>query len=219
MLFICDSCEEVHGEGERGESDELHGQFGERGSLEIDRSHDGYEPPRREDDGEPLRPCGHRSERREESAHEHELHHEEEKDKDTLLHRVGYVRQRDGKAGHGEGKNKRREVDDSRVAFGPEAIDDADREDRFGEYHHADEPIRNEFAESELDMRNRRDVDLLDGAFLLLADEVKRRNEAANHQDKDDDEGGNHIEPIIECLVVEIADGSQTADAVRPLRC
>ena len=72
-------------EHEDGEHGEVEPEVGKTATFEADAAHDVDEIARRQYVGERLRPWHHRGDRGEESAQEHEYHHEEEHCKYSLL--------------------------------------------------------------------------------------------------------------------------------------
>ena len=117
----------------------------------------------------------------EQSAEQKHAHHEKPHDEDGLLHGVAVVGDDESKAAPKEGQEHGQGEDEPQWALARDAVD----EPREHEAHHDDkegyQPVGYELGEDERPLGYEGDVNLLDGAGLLFAHDVERRQKSAHH--------------------------------------
>ena len=155
------------------------------------------------DIGGEVGPLRHRARGGEETAEQHDAHHEEPHDEDGLLHGVAVVGDDESERREEQSQQHGKHIDEPERAGGREAVDEPGQQEAHGDDKEGDEPVRDEFGEDEGPLRHWRDINLLDGARLLLADDVERGQEARHQHHHDGQQGGNHIELVVLVLVVE----------------
>jgi hypothetical protein len=85
-----------------------------------------------------------------------------------------------------------------------------------GQLRHAQDPERDQLAGDELRARDRRDVELLQRAELLLARDVLRGEQRADDGDQRHQDAGHHVVPVVERGVVPAARPDVDACEARP---
>ena len=112
ILFIIGADGDGGGdEHEDGEHGEVEPEVGKTTTFEADAAHNVDEIARWQNVGERLRPRHHRGDRSEESAQEHEYHHEEKHSEYSLLKRRGKVGDEESEPSDEEHEEYRRKID------------------------------------------------------------------------------------------------------------
>ncbi len=188
-------------DGEQGEN--LMGDCMEGAASDEDGADGVDEVVHRVDVGGQIGPMRHGARRREEAAEQHETNHEEPHDKDRLLHGVGIVRNDEAERREEQRQQHSQHIDEPDGTAAGDAVESPCQQQAGGDDKEGDEPVGDELGKDECPLRDRGDVDLLDGACLLFADDVERRQEARHQHHHDGKESGNHIDLVVLVLVVE----------------
>ena len=154
------------------------------------------------DIGGQIGPRGHATGGRKQTAEQHETHHEEPHDEHGLLHGVAVVGNNESERREEQGQQYGQQIDEEKRPLARDAIDQPRQDEADGEHQQTDKPIGYQFCQDKRPFGDWRDVDLLDGALLLLAHNVQGRQESAEHHHQYAHQGGNHEDLIVLTLVV-----------------
>ena len=164
---------------------------------------------------EHLRPVGHGAHGRVEATEQHEAHHTKPHHKHRLLHRVAVVGHREPYPAHHQCQQRREHVEPEDVAPARDAVDGPREQEAERDHEQGDGPVGDEFGQDKTPLAHGRDVDLLDGARLLLAHDVERGQKSAHHHEHHRHERGYHEHLVVEVLVVE----AEFAHPLSGIRC
>lgn len=123
--------------------------------------------------GGEIGPVGHGARGGEESAEQEETHHEEPHDEHGLLHGVTVVGDHEPEGREEKSQQHGEYVDEPHRPYRRDAIDEPRQQQADGDDEQGDEPVWDEFGEDERQLGYRRDVNLLNGASLFLANNVE----------------------------------------------
>ena len=157
------------------------------------------------EEGYGPRPLRHAADGGEDTAHQDEDDDDEEYHKHRLLHRAGVVGDDQAQAGEAEDEEQRQAVEQKDAAFRTQTVKQPGDQHADTEDDDADDPVRNELTYDEGNLRDGGDVDLLDGAGLLLTDDVHSREETGDKGHDEHDQGRDHgylvvhrgVEPVV----------------------
>ena len=179
------------------------GDVGEVTAADEDGAHGIDEVVHGVDVGGQVGPVGHGACGREESAEQEQTYDEEPHHEDGLLHGFAVVGDDESERREEERQEHGEEVDEPQRTLTGDAIDGPRQHEAHGDDEECDDPIGYELGHDERPLGDGCDVHLLDGACLLLAHDVQRRQEAAHQHHDECEEGGNHEHFVVEVLVVE----------------
>ena len=157
----------------------------------------------RVDVGRQIGPVGHGARGREKATEQHQTDNEKPHDEHGLLHGVGIVGNDESERREKQCQQHRKHIDKPHGTGGREAIDQPRQQQTDGDDKQRNEPVGNEFGEDESPFRHGCDIDLLDGAGFLLADDVERGQEARHQHHHDGKKGGNHVKLVVLAFVVQ----------------
>jgi len=190
---------------DRTESEEMHPHVPYPRTLEQYRPHQRDKVRDWIDLRGPLCPHRHPPEGCEQSAHEEIDHQQREGDEHRLLltlHNCGYP-EPDSQCAHQI--DRRREKDEHQAA--PHRhVENKPRDNQpYCKIGHRKAPERYEFRRNERRSLDRCHIQLVQRACFLLAHDVHRRQQRANHRHQHHEDTGNHVLPVIELRVVPAA--------------
>ena len=190
---------EEEGEGEKVK--EGMEEVGDGAALDVDATEGLNEVAHRVEQGEPLGPFGHGADGGEQTGEEDEDDEEEVHGQGCLLGVAAIVADdetcgRDQEAVEADEEEEQREAAQGHEA--PDATGSGQPQQRHKQTHH---PVGNELGKDELELADRRDVDLFDGTPLLLAYDIERRKEAYDEGEDQGEDGGYHVEAIVEVRI------------------
>lgn len=202
-----------HRGANRQQSERIGPDIGQRAALDVDTAHGIGIIAHRVEIGDGFGPVGHGGYRCENTADEHEHHHEKPGDEHGLLGIVAVVGNKQPHAGRHQDVAGGEQIDQSQRA-GTGIVKHEPGDEQTGRQNEkGHQPIGNQFAKYENATVDGRHVDLLDGAALFLAHDVERGEKAGEHRNGNDNQGGHHEFLIIE-VFVEIIFGREFHPAV-----
>ena len=154
------------------------------------------------DVGGEVSQVGHGARGGEETAEQQHTDDEEPHDEDGLLHGVAIVGDDQSEAAEEQCQKHGEKIDQQQGALTGDAIDEPREHKTDGDQEEGDEPIGDNLSKDKRAFGDGGDIDLLDGALLLLAHDIQCRQEARHQHQQDGKEGGNHEYLVVEVLVV-----------------
>ena len=172
---------DVHHGGINGEQQELWGDTVQIATTHEYRANAIDEVAHGVEERKRLRPVGHATHRREQSTEQHGAYENKPHDEHRLLQGVAIVGDDEADTAEDKGQQDGNSINEQQVSLSGDAIDEPRDDEAGGDDHHAYQPIGDEFGQNECAFADRRHVDLLNGAFLLLVYDVERWQKSAQH--------------------------------------
>ena len=192
-----------HDDADEGEGKDLMGYGREAATAKEDGADGIDEVVHGVDVGGEVGPVGHGADGGEESAEQEEADDEEPHDEDGLLKGLAVVGYKEPEGGEEQGQEHGEQIDQQERPLTGDAVDEPREQEADRDNEKGYDPVWYELGKDEGELGDGGDVNLLDSAGFLLADDVQGWQETAHEHDDNGQQGGYHETLVALFLIVE----------------